>query len=120
MKAQARALATAQARRSRGCDRWVVAGIMIAVTAGAVLAWRPGTVTAPALYQPNITDTPSCESTKNPSSGPVICQTGDQYCKHSTAGNSAITGIFTPGSGELRCSQLARIRFSGRLQHIGS
>ena len=35
-----------------GCDRWVVAGIIIAVATGAVLAWRPGTVTIPASYQP--------------------------------------------------------------------
>jgi hypothetical protein len=35
---QAEALATARARRSRSCDRWVAAGIVIVVTAGAVSA----------------------------------------------------------------------------------
>jgi hypothetical protein len=35
---QAEALATAGARRSRSCDRWVAAGIVVVVTAGAVSA----------------------------------------------------------------------------------
>jgi hypothetical protein len=39
---EAEALATAGARRSRGCDRWVAAGIVVVVAAGAVSAWLPG------------------------------------------------------------------------------
>ena len=29
---------------SRGCDRWVAAGIVVAVAAGMALAWLPGVV----------------------------------------------------------------------------
>jgi hypothetical protein len=45
---QAEALAAAGARRSRSCDRWVAAGIVVVVAAGAVSAWLPGVVSPAA------------------------------------------------------------------------
>lgn len=41
---RAEALAAAEARRLRGCDRWVALGIVVMVAAGAMSAWLPEVV----------------------------------------------------------------------------